>query len=161
MLSFLLQSGGGGLTASSSSSTQQLGTRVVLVGLAIQLAFFTLFAVLSLHVYRSPRYQSPSALAAHCSQLDLQRVWRCLALTTALIAVRNVYRLAEFAQGYTGYINSHQIFFALLDTTTIIIAFIVYTVWHYGTYLPSASAEVLPKVVELSKAAEVEGLEAV
>lgn len=92
VLTFFVQGGGGGMLAIQSDAAQAAGQAIVLVGLAIQIAFFTAFVCTIHAVGTQPRFgvvQLPS----------LRPVLHCLYVTIGLLFIRNIYRLVEFASG--------------------------------------------------------------
>ena len=146
VIGFLVQGAGGGEEASTDPGTQRLGNHVVLGGLAFQVVFFFLFAVLAVYVYYSPLYNRPQQ---QCELKDrqqalepeqLRRVFSGLFVTIALILVRNVYRLVEFGVAVGSYIPSHEWLFYMFDTLVMFTALLVYTRWHFGLSLPNTQA---------------------
>ena len=76
------------------------GETTVLIGLAIQLFFFALFACLTVYIYRADRAK------AACVPMQ---VYLCMWLTMFGISVRNVYRIIEIGIGWAGYLNTHEV----------------------------------------------------
>ena len=53
-----------------------------------------------------------------------------------LLTIRNIYRVVEFAQGFTGFIAVHELYFYRFDTPLIAGACAIMTVFHPGYLLP-------------------------
>ena len=169
VVGFLLQLAGGGLEA-SGGSTATFGDRLLLVGLLIPLLFFALFTCLTIYVCRSPLYdrlagnttlptqqvvvvtESAPSRADHGQRATyepsgMRKVFFALFLTIALLFTRNIYRVVNSAEGYQGYLNTHEVYFYVFDTLVIFLAFVVYTVWHFGLNLPPTQPST-PKMVD-------------
>jgi hypothetical protein len=53
------------------------------------------------------------------------------------VLIRQIYRVIEFSQGFTGYIAVHEIFFYIFDTIPIFFAGAIYIICFPGNgYLP-------------------------
>ena len=76
------------------------GETTVLIGLAIQLFFFFLFACLTVYIYRADRRAA--------SRVPIQ-VYMCMWLTMLGITIRNIYRIVEIGIGWAGYLNTHEV----------------------------------------------------
>ncbi|KAJ7231136.1 RTA1 like protein-domain-containing protein [Mycena rebaudengoi] len=137
---FLIQAIGGSMTTSSNLNTINLGNKIVLVGLGLQLASFGLFTTLMVvfglrvrtrfpHVWRAtgnahfaPFSKGPVA--------DWHILYYTLCLSCVSILIRSIFRLAEFIQGHSGYISTHEVFFYCFDALPLWIAMTLYcSVW--------------------------------
>ena len=123
-------------TLQTKGSASESGETIILVGLAVQLAFFALFILVTLYVYRCQGKMPPTAAAP-------KQVYICLLLTIILITIRNIFRVAETAMKWTGYLMVHEVFFYCLDALPIFLAFCVYSALHFGKYLNIAREPVL------------------
>ena len=111
-----------------------MGRVLLLIGLGAQLVFFSGFLSITVYVNKARVY----GLRANST---LRPVFFCLYSTIALMFIRNIYRLAEFAQGYDAYIATHEAFFYVFDFTMIFSCFLLYACFHFGLYLgPKAKA---------------------
>lgn len=106
VISFMIQLGGGGMEASASSA--DLGQKVMLVGLVVQLIFFSFFLTVAItfdrRMSKSPlRYTIPK-YGKHS--------WRSLLLlllgAAFVIIGRCVYRVIEFSNGRKGYLMTNE-----------------------------------------------------
>lgn len=136
VFAFLLQGSGGGLQAMSAEMAA-MGKTITLVGLIVQLFFFASFALITIHVHRSPKYQYTVV-----GQTNPKRnLSICLYITLILLYVRSIYRIAEYAGGYDGVIATTEWAFYVFDTLIIAISFVVYFVLFIGNYLPKRNEE--------------------
>lgn len=116
VLSFLMQGSGGGLMAKSN---YDIGEKLVIIGLFVQIGFFGLFIiVMGLFQYRVLREPSSCSITLRY-QPSKYRNWQMIIVTlflcSVLIFVRSIVRVVEYLQGQEGYIISHEVFLYLLD----------------------------------------------
>ncbi|GAO50150.1 hypothetical protein G7K_4284-t1 [Saitoella complicata NRRL Y-17804] len=110
VISFLMQGGGGGIQAQARTDPDNYdrGAKIILGGLFVQLIFFGLFVVVTglfHHRLNKQAYAPAPARKLLCS----------LYLTSGLILIRSIFRIAEYAQGSDGYLISHEVFLYLFD----------------------------------------------
>ena len=65
-----------------------------------------------------------------------------MTIVTVMIFIRCAYRTAELMEGWTGYIITHEIYFAMLDFVPMIIALVSFNIWHPGMYINDESVKV-------------------
>lgn len=118
-----IQAGGGGLQAASGSSLLPvLGKYITLVGLAIQIVVFGYFLYLTQDFARKLRVRESAILPTifNSGQRPALSGYRqciyAIYVSGALIVLRSLYRLVEYAMGSDGYLMTHEVFFYLLDT---------------------------------------------
>ena len=86
----------------------------------------------------------------------LRPVFGALYASLALLYIRNIYRVVEFADGYNGFIATHEAFHYIFDFAPVFACCCVFTIWHFGFYLPprarvaSLSAEMVPAAPALA-----------
>lgn len=135
IFSFVLQGAGGGLQ--STTEFNNIGIAVTLVGLSLQLFFFACFAVITIYVHRNPRYSYHVEGRPNAKRSLIL----CLYVTMALLYIRSIYRVAEYATGYGGPVARLEWAFYVFDALVIAISFLVYCVFFIGNYLPKHDAE--------------------
>ncbi|GAA5855470.1 hypothetical protein JCM8547_007845 [Rhodosporidiobolus lusitaniae] len=142
VITFLVQAAGGGASA-GSGEIAKVGPKIALVGLIIQLVFFGMFTLLLIvFAYRVrkrfPHLGSPvpafSFFRHKPWSTELVNDWRILfwllLLSCVGIMIRCVFRTVEYAQGYSGYLITHEIYFYLLDVLPLFLAMSLYAyVW--------------------------------
>ena len=144
LLSFLMQSTGGGMMASGDASKMDLGTNIILIGLIIQLVFFFFFIFLTcvFHV-RTSDWQ----VKGHQGHWKL--LLKILEVSSALIFIRSVYRVVEYAQGFYGYFISHEVYLYVLDALLMLIVQLLFSFVHPGTVLYTQKPRIT-KDIEMS-----------
>ncbi|KAJ7450701.1 RTA1 like protein-domain-containing protein [Mycena galericulata] len=138
---FLLQSSGGGLTTQNNPSTVNIGNKIVLIGLGLQAASFSLFTLLLLvfgwrvqarfpEVWRPTPGKKPFTLFGRDQVGDWRILYWTMCVTCIGILIRSIFRIAEFAGGYNGFLATHEGFFYCLDSLPLWIAMSLYAfVW--------------------------------
>ncbi|WVR05980.1 hypothetical protein IAU60_003008 [Kwoniella sp. DSM 27419] len=131
IVTFLIQGAGGGLAASASESSGQLGTRLFLVGLALQLASFVLFTCLwAVFGFRTKR-NDPYLWRAK----GWKTVYWALGFTCIFFLIRSAFRTVELTEGFSGHLTTHEPYFLLLDTLPLFIGITTYLVFWPGKYM--------------------------
>lgn len=106
VLSFVIQGGGAGMSAVQKPGFAKWSERIVIAGLVIQIVAFGLFCVVSVvfhrRMKRAPTTESIGTLVPWESTLYM------LYGVSILVMVRSIFRVVEYAQGYTGYALSHE-----------------------------------------------------
>jgi len=134
IITFLVQGGGGGLQASSNQTSVKLGQRVLLVGLVMQMVSYMGFIVLVLHAHRK--------IIKDARTSGLEPWWKIIWLlyfSSICIMIRCIYRTVEFAQGFGGYLITHEIYFYLLDALPLLLAISIYIPFWPTKYIVSST----------------------
>ncbi|KAM0283758.1 hypothetical protein ACHAQH_002347 [Verticillium albo-atrum] len=129
--SFLVQASGAGLRVQAgqadSDTDPNLGTNIIVGGLIFQIAIFGIFIVTALQFNRKFKRDANVSLAR---DIPWQQSLNMLYITSALVMVRNMFRVAEYAMGSDGYLLSIEwgvyIFDAALMTLTMTFFFLWY-----------------------------------
>lgn len=135
VVSFTMQAGGGGIQAGGTLELFELGEKLIIAGLFVQITIFGFFVVTSLHFHRRIVSQ-PTAPASHDVIPWRRHLW-VLYAASAIILVRSVFRVVEYLQGNGGYLISHEIFLYLFDMAlmaVVMVIFLVYYVEDLGAY---------------------------
>ncbi|KAL4879318.1 putative RTM1-like protein [Aspergillus karnatakaensis] len=119
IVSFIMQGAGGGIMASGTPSALTTGENIIIAGLIVQLIFFTLFITTSLNFHLKLRSR-PSRKVLH-AQPPWERHIYALYAGSALIFVRSLFRLIEYAQGNDGYLVSHEIYLYIFDAVLMVL----------------------------------------
>lgn len=134
VLSFFVQSGGGGMMAQAGK--EDLGEKILLVGLGLQLIFFGFFLFIAIifdrRMAKSPlRYTIPTY-----GKHGWRKLFLLLLFAAVLIIGRCVYRVAEFSMGRDGYLITHEVFMYLGDTAPMFLVQAMFHVVHAGDVFP-------------------------
>ena len=127
----ILTGNGASDLANLSSSPEQIavGRGLIRASLLLQVVLFLGFT--SVEVLFHVR-----CIRAGVMTSKLQTVVTLLYTSSALILIRNIYRVIEQWNGYTGYLQSHEAFFYVFDASLMLVNSVVLNVWHPAKYLP-------------------------
>ncbi|KAH8700718.1 putative RTM1-like protein [Talaromyces proteolyticus] len=147
VIAFVMQAAGGGIMASGTISSYNLGEHVTVGGLCVQLVFFGLFiitcALFHLRIRKKPTPEV-IALAARLNERTT-RSWQTVLVglyaASALILVRSIFRLVEYAQGNAGYLISHEVFMYVFDSTLMFLAMVAMNIFHPSMILVGSQKE--------------------
>ncbi len=129
VLSFVVQGGAAGLMVSGNN--MKAGENMVIGGLMIQIIMFGLFALTAVlfqrRITKNPTPESSS------STLPWKKSMRMLYIVSALIMVRSIFRVVEYAMGNDGYLLKNEwtlyIFDALLMFAVMVVYYFRYPTW--------------------------------
>ncbi|KAL2851426.1 RTA1 like protein [Aspergillus pseudodeflectus] len=141
VIAFVMQAAGGGIMATGTIENYNLGENITIGGLAVQLAFFSVFMVTCGIFHRRIRH-SPThevtVLSAHLHEQKM-RGWETVLVglyaASVLILVRSIFRVVEYVQGNDGYLISHEVFMYVFDASLMFLAMVVMNVCHPLTIL--------------------------
>ncbi|CAO3637338.1 unnamed protein product [Mucor fragilis] len=124
-----LQGAGGGIQ--SDPDNRVLGTHLTTAGSAIQVAILICFLIASRYVHQSDDYHF------HVHGKDPKRkLFAVIYVTTLLLCVRLVYRIASSAEGTKGAIATHEWSYYVFDALMIALCLLFQAVFFIGNYLP-------------------------
>lgn len=120
-----------------SSNDLTIGQYIIIGGLGVQLLFFSTFIIVSIafhaRIVRSPTTESEQLRSTRlrtCWPQDWTDVlFGCYAVS-ALILVRNIYRVVEFAMGQTGYVMEHEVFLYVFDAAMMFCVMVFFNIYH-------------------------------
>ncbi|GLA25587.1 hypothetical protein AnigIFM63326_002328 [Aspergillus niger] len=136
VIGFVAQAAGGGIMASGTIENYNLGEDVTVAGLAVQLAFFSVFIVTCGIFHRRIRQWPTQEVTVISARLREQKrpgwetVLAGLYAASLLILVRSIFRIIEYAQGNDGYLISHEAFMYVFDSTLMFFTMGVMNVCH-------------------------------
>lgn len=139
---FLTQAAGGSISASAHDDAHkaQVGSRVFLVGLALQLASFAFFTCVYLRFLWRVRKHEP-AMWTRDAGAKWYNDWRALAgamfVSCIGILVRSVYRTIELSEGFDGFLTRTEVYFFALDFVPLIVALVCYIPFWPGRFIPN------------------------
>lgn len=147
--------------ASGTVSSMHTGEKITIVGLCIQLLFFSVFIITSTifhwRIYRQPTRMSLEGSRKGWTQTSWETVMAVLYASSVLILIRSIFRLIEYAQGNDGYLISHEVFMYVFDAMLMFFTMVVMSIYHPSKLLgkrakaaqypcdsPDTSAELRP-----------------
>ncbi|OTB05044.1 hypothetical protein M426DRAFT_147343 [Hypoxylon sp. CI-4A] len=102
--SFFIQGGGAGIMAQGGNAAT--GENIIVGGLILQIIIFGLFVITA--VIFQLRYQKRKVDAAVYEAIGWKASMNMLYGVSALIMIRNIFRVVEFAAGQDGYLLEHE-----------------------------------------------------
>lgn len=147
IISFFLQAAGGGIQAGGSQALFDLGKKLIVVGLFVQIAFFGLFiAVLAVFYIRIT--SKPTCLATDFRQFPSKwRNWVMVIATlfscSILIFIRSIVRVVEYLQGNSGTIISHEAYLYALDGLMMLGTMIIFNLEDISLYYSQSAKQKL------------------
>ncbi|CAG8918218.1 unnamed protein product [Penicillium salamii] len=155
IVALLLQMGGAIMITSvddndkNAADKLNTGKHVAQIGVIVQLVAFGLFAVAAVRFnftskrfteFVRERYESVSEKEHIVGGVAKDKHWptllRVVNFTTILILVRSIYRLVEFTEGTTGYLNTHEWPLYIFDALCIYPCVALFVWWHPSRYMP-------------------------
>ena len=139
--SLSLQGAGAGLSVSQKgvNDTAATGKTLLLVGLAFLVAIIICFLLNALFVSVKKEY-------GVWQNRHLTRLFIVLYTSTALLLIRNVFRLVEFASGFYGDIAVKEKYFYGFDGLMVVLIMFIFSFAHFGFFLNSYEREQESKV---------------
>ncbi|KAM0323338.1 hypothetical protein ACHAQA_008930 [Verticillium albo-atrum] len=134
IISFTMQAGGGGIQSAGTLELYNLGEKIIIVGLFVQIVIFSIFTATSITFHRRVA-TSPTPLAVANGVLWRRHLY-VLYSTSVLILVRSIFRVVEYLQGNAGYLISHEIFLYIFDAVLMAVAMAILAVWYVGDLQP-------------------------
>lgn len=137
VITFWIQAGGGGLSASKDANMSNIGTKIAMVGIILQLISFALFTLLTITFWIKTKSRplvleisKGESWRTNWRALYAQLAWSCVGFL-----IRNGYRVAEYALGWDGVLQSTEVYFYCLDALPLFFAIAPWTVIWAPLYL--------------------------
>lgn len=116
-----------------------MGTNIVIAGLAIQVIMFGLFIITSI-VFEVRMRRSPTA-ESFDEQINWMSRLRTLYAVSALILIRSIFRVVEYAAGKDGYPLTHEWMLYVFDSVLMFASMLIWGIWHPGTLQRNIKSE--------------------
>jgi len=136
IVSFVVQGGAAGMMVTGKNA--KLGEGIVIAGFLIQIIMFGLFAATAV-LFRKRITQSPTPESCN-GAVPWQQSMRMLFIVSALIMVRSIFRMFEYAMGSQGYLLENEWPLYIFDSVLMFAVMVVYYLW-YPTWITSAKKE--------------------
>lgn len=128
VVAFTLQAGGGGVQAAGTLELYNIGEKIIITGLFVQIAFFGFFVVTSILFHH--RLNSQPTEMALTGSVPWRRYLYVLYATSMIILVRSIFRVVEYLQGNAGYLISREIFLYIFDTILMAAVMLIFLLWY-------------------------------
>lgn len=108
------------------------GERIIIIGLIVQIVFFSLFAITAGLFHK----RFSANLSSKLSAMDIpwQKYLMILYIAAALIMVRSIFRLIEYVQGNAGYLISHEAYLYIFDGCLMFLTMALFA-WEHPSEL--------------------------
>lgn len=140
--SLALQGAGAGISVSKTNgggaSSKTAGKVLLIMGLAFLVIIIFTFMLNAIYVHRRPEY-------GIMQSRSMSRLFLVLYITTALLMVRNVFRLIEFADGFYGSISTKEVYFYCLDSLMVVLILFIEGIFNFGYFLNGYQKEIANK----------------
>ncbi|KAL4728042.1 hypothetical protein ACLX1H_004751 [Fusarium chlamydosporum] len=128
VIAFSLQAGGGGIQSAGTLELYEMGEKIIIAGLLVQIVVFGFFVITSfLFHYRLLKSPTTESLRG---DIPWKRYLYVLYVSSFLILVRSIFRVVEYLQGNKGYLISHEIFLYVFDAILMALVMIVLVIWY-------------------------------
>ncbi len=134
VFAFFIQAAGASIASSSSNNNPNLpmlGIHVYMGGIGFQQLCIFLFLALAIRFHQKIRLQQPSPdRSKGLLLLYIEYV------VVGLITVRIIFRLIEYSDGIKSSIPRHEVYQYIFDSTLMLIALVLFNVFHPGRLMP-------------------------
>ncbi|KAM0277451.1 hypothetical protein ACHAQH_005817 [Verticillium albo-atrum] len=155
ILGFVVQAGGAGIM--SGGDNKDMGKNIIIVGLIIQILFFSLFVTVAVMFHWRYRrgvvaggfsvLSSPSAARLRDGTVEgseppynWKKLMMMLYTTSGLILFRCKFRIIEYVMGPDGYLLSHEWPIYVFDLTLMVLTMIIFYIWYPAPIKPFVGA---------------------
>jgi hypothetical protein len=148
LVSLIVQAIGGGQAAIADQTNGDTtpGTNIMIAGICWQMVSMSVYVLLAiLYIFRISK-------AKVVLSQNMKIFLGGMGIITLMIFIRCIYRTVELQAGWTGYIITHEVYFACLDGLPMIIALIAFNVFHPGRYIKSTNKILAIDAVPQTKA---------
>ncbi|KAI1097465.1 RTA1-domain-containing protein [Jackrogersella minutella] len=126
IVSFFVQGGGAGIM--SNGSNVKMGENIIVAGLVIQIVMFALFVATA--VLFQTRYQKNKVSASSFDAVGWKASMNMLYGVSALIMIRSIFRVIEFALGDSGYFLQNEWTTYVFDSVPMLTVMTIFLVWY-------------------------------
>ncbi|RGP62618.1 hypothetical protein FSPOR_9197 [Fusarium sporotrichioides] len=127
ILSFFLQGGGGGYQASGTLEALDAGSKIIIIGLFVQLIFFGVFIIIAVSFHRAI-HQNPTGRST--TGLPWKKHMMVLYVVSLLIMVRSLFRAIEYIQGNSGFLLKHEVYLYIFDAVLMFLVMLIFNWFH-------------------------------
>lgn len=123
------------------------GEHIIVGGLVFQILFFSLFLIVGLKFHvRMNKRPTEKVITDNASGGLWQKHLYAIFAGSTLILIRSVFRLIEYAQGYTGFLASHEVYLYVFDALLMFSTMTLYASIHPSEINALLKGEKVPAV---------------
>lgn len=119
VVAFFMQAGGGGMMAQADMA--DMGQKIMLFGLFVQLLFLGFFLCIALIFWKRMSRSSKQYAVPQYGKHSWDKLLKMVLAAAVIIILRCIFRVIEFAQGHDGYLVSHEIFIYIFDAGPMLV----------------------------------------
>jgi len=124
------------MQCTTSASTAKLGEKVTIVGLILQI-LVTVYFLIAAGTFNRRINRTPTIISGHLNKQLIHNI-RTIYAASVFILVRNIFRVAEFAEGFNGAVSKSEAYIYVFDATLMALIVWVFIVVHPGRLLRAA-----------------------
>ncbi|KAG7409586.1 RTA1 like protein-domain-containing protein [Fusarium sp. MPI-SDFR-AT-0072] len=128
VIAFSLQAGGGGIQSAGTLDLYNLGEKIIIAGLFVQIVVFGFFVITSI-LFHTRLIKSPTPESLR-GDVPWARYLYVLYATSFLILVRSIFRVVEYLQGNKGYLISHEVYLYVFDAILMALVMLIFMIWY-------------------------------
>lgn len=154
IISLVVQAAGGAIASMADTKKgNELGTHIMVGGMVFQIISMSVYMILFLQFflkvkffniqkYKQLEFQFDPNFAHVRSRKLFKSFPYIIFICVVLVFIRCVYRVVELAQGWTGYLISHEIYLFTLDALMIALTAIILIVVHPGVVFDGRNTKI-------------------
>jgi hypothetical protein len=141
IIAFVAQVYGAASAESESNTVAQTlrGLHIYMIGLGVQQAFILVCVFFAVRLHREILRNNALSSARRSGAL---RLLYTLYAVLALITLRIVFRLCEYASGLDSTIPNHEVYQYCLDSAPMLLAFVLLSIVHPGRIMPGKECDI-------------------
>jgi hypothetical protein len=132
VVAFSLQAGGGGIQSAGTLEMYDIGEKLIIAGLFVQIIVFGFFMVTSVLFHARFGSSIKSTTTPQAERIPWERHLIVLYTTSGLILVRSIFRVVEYLQGNGGYLIAHEYFLYIFDAILMAITMAILGFCYIG-----------------------------
>ena len=138
VIAFLIQATGASMASGSGLTNDQIerGLHIYMGGIGFQLFFILCFIYIA---YRFHKELNENSATMH--NVGAHHLLFVLYTVLGLIAVRIIFRLIEYSNGYSAGIPVHEAYQYCLDSLPMFAGLVLLNVWHPGRIMPGKESD--------------------
>ncbi|KAK4553329.1 hypothetical protein LTR86_009629 [Recurvomyces mirabilis] len=143
VISFLGQMAGGGIQAGGTLSLLNLGEKIIIVGLFLQVIFFGIFITVATIWHLRFSRQTAVQLGVKRDALWRKYMWSLYG-GSALIMIRSIFRIIEYLMGNDGFLLRHEYFLYVFDALLMFLVMVLFLWLHPSRLTMFETSDVQP-----------------
>jgi hypothetical protein len=130
VISFFLQASGGGIQAGGTLDLFEIGEKIIIAGLFMQIAFFGFFVATAVLFHRRLLVDVTPPSTESKTSIPWKKHLYVLYTVSSIILVRSIFRVVEYLQGNGGYLISHELFLYIFDMLLMVLVMAIFLIFY-------------------------------